>query len=225
MDTVEEAADYDSMDHSVVNQVFAEDLLKALNDYGVEADGCQPAVDLGTGTALIPLEAARQGLSIPVMAVDLAAEMLRLAARNIRAAGLERSILPCYCDAKQLPLAESSCRIVMSNSIVHHIPNPRTVFSEVRRILAPGGVLFFRDLLRPETADTVEFLVESYAGDENDHQRQMFRQSLHAALTVGEVRDLLEATGLEFCTVEQTSDRHWTARGQVPGRQTATGRC
>jgi hypothetical protein len=38
----------------------------------------------------------------------------------------------------------------------------------------------------------------------------LFSDSLHAALTLDEVRDLVQSLGFPSETVEQTSDRHWT---------------
>ena len=73
-----------------------------------------------------------------------------------------------------------------------------------------GGMLFIRDLLRPPTKDVLDNLVARYAGDANPHQRQLFADSLHAALTLEEVRALLASLGFDAETVQQTSDRHWT---------------
>jgi len=74
----------------------------------------------------------------------------------------------------------------------------------------PGGRLFFRDLMRPATDEQVEQLVQSHAGDENDHQRQMFDDSLRAALSLDEIRELVSRLGLDPATVDASSDRHWT---------------
>jgi ubiquinone/menaquinone biosynthesis C-methylase UbiE len=98
----------------------------------------------------------------------------------------------------------------MSNSIVHHIPDPRTVFAEIARVAAPGATIFVRDLLRPANKATLNHLVETYAGGANEHQKKMFAESLHAALTVQEVRDLVAAAGFDPAGVRQTTDRHWT---------------
>src|SRR5205085_3662448 len=93
---------------------------------------------------------------------------------------------------------------------VHHIPEPAQVIAEIVRVLAPGGTLLVRDLLRPPDDDALQRLVKMYAGDANAHQQQMFADSLHAALTLAEVRALVEAAGFAAPSVEQTSDRHWT---------------
>jgi ubiquinone/menaquinone biosynthesis C-methylase UbiE len=113
-------------------------------------------------------------------------------------------------DAKRMPYRDGLFDAVVSNSIVHHIPEPIDVFREMRRVVKPGGWLFVRDLLRPDGEAALDRLVQQYAGDANAHQRQMFRESLHAALTLSEVRELLEAVELPANVVAQTSDRHWT---------------
>jgi hypothetical protein len=74
----------------------------------------------------------------------------------------------------------------------------------------PGGVLFVRDLLRPDDRDTLDRLVKTYAGEANDHQRKMFAESLHAALTLAEVREHVMRLGYGPASVTQSSDRHWT---------------
>jgi len=215
MDTAEEATDYDSMDHSSVNRIFVDDLLSAANAAGFgdrltsRSDRLR-VLDVGTGTAQIPIEFCQRSVNADIVAIDLAAEMLLLAEQNIRAAGLHGSILLEHVDAKELPFDDGEFDWVISNSIVHHIPEPLDCLREMQRVLKPGGLLFVRDLLRPDSSDRVERLVQTYAGNDNDEQRQLFRQSLHAALTPSEMGLLMESLGWAASTVEQTSDRHWT---------------
>jgi ubiquinone/menaquinone biosynthesis C-methylase UbiE len=203
MDSPEEASDYDAMDHSQVNRVFVADLLAAWG-------GDNPVLDLGTGTAQIPIELCRQSPTAEVVAVDLAAHMLRLAGENVRRAGLSSRIRLEQCDAKRLALAPGTFAALISNSIVHHIPEPAAVLGEMVRMLSPGGLLFVRDLLRPDDDRHVRHLVQTYAADANTHQRQMFEDSLRAALTLTEMRGLAAGLGFDPEGVRQTSDRHWT---------------
>lgn len=207
MNTVDEAIDYDQMDHSTVNRIFVDDLLQSL-----PRDLCQPrrVFDAGTGTAQIPIELVRRGVPWSIVASDLAGEMLTVARRNVDRAGFSERVELVQSDCKQLPDADATYDVVMSNSIVHHIPVPGRVLAELWRIARPGGCLFVRDLLRPATRDDVERLVQTYAGSANAHQQQMFRDSLHAALTVTEVRELLAGLGIPGESVQATSDRHWT---------------
>lgn len=203
MDSPEEAADYDAMDHTTVNRVFASDFLAAW-------DGRNPVLDVGTGTAQIPIELCRQSPHPVVVGIDLAAHMLRLGEENLRRAGLERRIQLQLVDAKGLPFANREFGAVMSNSIVHHIPEPRSVLAEMLRVTAPDGLVFVRDLLRPDDEETLQRLVVTYAADANDHGRQMFADSLRAALTLDEIRERVASLGCDPSAVRQTSDRHWT---------------
>jgi len=203
MDSAEEARDYDTMDHSAVNRVFVADFLAVWNGRG-------PILDVGAGTAQIPIELCRQAPSAHVVAIDMAEHMLAVGRENVRRAGLADRLRLERCDAKQLTYAANSFGAIISNSIVHHIPEPARVLTEMVRVAAPGAVLFVRDLLRPPDEATVQRLVTTYAGDANSHQQQMFADSLRAALTLTEVRGLISALGFDAATVRQTTDRHWT---------------
>jgi hypothetical protein len=71
--------------------------------------------------------------------------------------------------------------------------------------------------LRPQTEADVRQLVQTYAGDANAHQQQMFGDSLRAALTLAEIRQLAVHIGRAPESVQQTSDRHWTWAAIVQG--------
>lgn len=204
MDTPDEARDYDAMDHSEVNRLFVADFLH----YFREEEGV--VLDLGTGTAQIPIQLCRRHPAVEIHAVDLAEHMLRLAQDNVRQAGFPDRIQLQRIDAKALPFPDRCYAAVISNSIVHHIPEPAGVLAEMVRVIRPGGVIFVRDLLRPADRVQLKSLVQTYAGDVNAHQRQMFADSLHAALTLDEIRALVGALGMDQQDVRQTSDRHWT---------------
>ena len=98
----------------------------------------------------------------------------------------------------------------MSNSIVHHIPDPMVVLAEAVRVTLTGGLLFFRDLMRPQSRKEVAGFVRLYAGKENPRQRKMFQESLCAALSLVEIRMLVGSLGFAPETVQASSDRPWT---------------
>jgi ubiquinone/menaquinone biosynthesis C-methylase UbiE len=210
MDTPQEALDYDSMDHTAVNAVFIADLLDLFPEISGGEEDDLLVLDIGTGTAQIPIELCRRSPQFRITAIDLAVAMLNLGRNNVEIAGFTQQIRLDRVDAKQLPYADGEFALVMSNSIVHHIPEPREVVWEAVRVLADGGMIFIRDLLRPADDATVEHLVATYAAGANDHQRQLFDQSLRAALDLDEARALAMSAGLPPESVARTSDRHWT---------------
>ena len=104
--------------------------------------------------------------------------------------------------------------MVISNSIVHHIPDPITFFHEIRRVLKPGGALFLRDLFRPADESTLNAIVERECANDDEHQTMLFRDSLQAAFTLDEIRSMVDAAGIKGTHLYQSSDRHWTLERQ-----------
>lgn len=212
MDTAEEAEDYDAMDHRAVNARFCEDVI---------AEGALEGVvlDVGTGTALIPVELCAREPALRVLGIDLADHMLGRGKENVARAGLEGRVDLRKVDAKALPFADGAFSAALSNSIIHHIPDPRSVLAEMKRVVASGGVVFVRDLARPETEAELERLVHLHAGAPPDdpaprarfeRQRELLRASLAASFTAAEIHRIATGVGLASCTVRATSDRHWT---------------
>jgi len=127
------------------------------------------------------------------------------------------------CGYSSLKPTQSNCvyeddqfDVVISNSIIHHIPEPAAVLREAVRVAKPGGLLFFRDLMRPARSADVSRLVATYAAGANEHQQKMFDDSLRAALDLDEIRELITTLGFAKVSVQATSDRHWTWIAKKP---------
>jgi ubiquinone/menaquinone biosynthesis C-methylase UbiE len=219
MDTEEEALDYDAMDHSEVNGRFVSDLLAFRPRVG-------EVLDVGTGTARIPIELCRRAPGSKVVAIDLADQMLKIARVNVVRADLEGRIDLEKRDAKSAGWPDGRFDVVMSNTILHHIPDPTDLVREMWRLTARGGAIFLRDLARPGSADDVRVLVERHGGAPATsdprtvatHARQagLFEASLHAALTLEEIRERVRPLGIPPTAVTMTSDRHWTLAHTKP---------
>ncbi|MFO0913925.1 MAG: class I SAM-dependent methyltransferase [Pirellulales bacterium] len=235
MDSTEEAAAYDAMDHRGVNERFVDDLLAVLPELGPfddqadsspdpperTADGPWPPriIDLGTGTAQIPVILCNRNRELRMVATDLSESMLQLARLNIELGGCGHQIRLDKADVKQLPYATAMWDVVLSNSLVHHLADPAVTVAEIWRITRPGGTIFVRDLCRPADASQLEQLVATYVDGEPEPAREMFRASLHAALTLAEIQAIVSEAGGDRTAVTMTSDRHWTwqqRRSAVP---------
>jgi ubiquinone/menaquinone biosynthesis C-methylase UbiE len=228
MDTAEEARDYDSMDHAAVNARFCVDFLSCAAETGrppLAQRAPSRVIDFGTGTALIPVELCARAHGFPVVAIDLAEHMLALARLNVTRAGLSNRVLLERVDAKGTPYEDGAFGATISNSIVHHIPEPQRCLAEMWRVTAKRGLLFVRDLHRPSSEAEVDRLVALYGGERPadpsqlasfENQRALFRASLCAALTVDEVVAMVASLGVPASAVRMTSDRHWTLACEKP---------
>jgi len=205
MDTWEDAIEYDSMDFTEVNMAFAQLAVELGPSTGY-------VLDVGTGTARIPILIGQMRPHWQLTAIDFSKNMLLVGARNVEAAGLQQQIQLEWVDAKQMPYSDHHFDMVISNSIVHHLPDALPFFREVKRVLKPNGGILLRDLLRPADQATMDAHVSSIGAEYNDYQKKLFRDSLNASFTLDEVNHLVQAAGLEGVKVYQSSERHWTAQ-------------
>ncbi|MBZ8181868.1 class I SAM-dependent methyltransferase [Oscillatoria salina] len=206
MDSPEEAAKYDAMDFEELNTAFAE---KAISLAPISAK----VLDVGTGTARIPILACQKRPEWQLIGIDLAQSMLNIGIDYVATAGLQSQISLAKIDAKNIPYNDQEFDLVMSNSLVHHLPDPLPFLREVKRVVKSKGAILFRDLLRPESEEKLEKMVAQIGKKYDEQQKKLFRDSLHAAFTLSEVEKLVKTAGLSNLKVYQSSDRHWTAEG------------
>ena len=211
MDTEEDASQYDAIPNDDVNLIYVEEVLSLV------PLSATTLIDLGTGPAHIPILFATKRPNLNITAIELADNMITLAKKNIQRVGLSARIKIEKQDVKNTSFAKHSFDVVTSNSIVHHIHNPIELFIEAKRLAKLHSVIYFKDLLRPKSLGELEHLVELYAADVNEYQRELFYHSLHAALTLDEVRDCAMTAGFANAIIVQTSDRHWTITCELRG--------
>lgn len=206
MDSLTEAIEYDAMDFTEVNMDFA---LKAIA-LGPPEQGI--VLDAGTGPGRIPVLISQMRSQWQILAIDAAQSMLEVAAQHVQQANLQSSISLQLVDAKSLPYEDGHFDMIISNSLVHHLPDPLPFFKELKRVVKSNGAIFIRDLFRPANAEIMNALVDSIGEEYDEYQKKLFRDSLNAALTLDEVKQLISQVDLQQVEVYQSSDRHWTAQ-------------
>lgn len=203
IDSFEKAMQYDQVDRQAEIEQFVDDLLAC---GPIEGD----VLDVGTGTALIPIALCQRTDEIRVMAVDNSWQILDQARINVEIEGMREQIMLDLVDATELAHQDGQFQIVISNGLLHQIADPAVALREALRVTAPQGLVFFRDLLRPVEETDIKDLVQSLAGRENDGQRQSLEASLRAALNLDEVKDAVQSIGGDPATVVATSGHQWT---------------
>ena len=112
-------------------------------------------LDLGSGGGIdVLLSAQRVGPQGRVFGLDMTDEMLALAQANARQAGATNvEFLKGHIEA--IPLPAASVDVVISNCVVNLAADKQSVFSEIARVLVPGGRIGITDIVADDdlTAD------------------------------------------------------------------------
>ena len=104
---------------------------------------------------------------------------------------------------------------VISNSLLHHLHDPETLWRMIQARARPGAPVLVMDLMRPADEATAQALVAQYAANEPEVLRRDFYNSLLAAFELDEVRQQLELAGLPRLEVRAVSDRHLLVSGRA----------
>jgi SAM-dependent methyltransferase len=160
----------------------------------------ETVLDLGSGAGFDLLIAGEKvGPDGLVIGVDMTEAMLVKARQNINAAGAT-NIEVRYGLIEELPVTTSSVDWVISNCVINLSPEKPKVFSEIYRVLKPGGRMRIADIVVEELPDELR-----------KHQG-LYNSCLAGAVSEGEYLAGLAAAGLTEIKVE---DRLVYDAGQI----------
>jgi ubiquinone/menaquinone biosynthesis C-methylase UbiE len=174
-------------------------------------------LDLGCGPADISVRFAGRYSRCRIHGVDGSEAMLQFGCQAIRREHLEQRIELIERRLPTIDLPRVDYEVVISNSLLHHLKDPRVLWDSISQFAGPAAPVFVMDLRRPESEAEARTLTQLYAADEPEILRHDFHQSLLAAYREDEVRVQLEQAGLAHFSVEVVSDRHLIAWGKTPG--------
>lgn len=209
MDDEEQAVAYANANFEAENQGFVNRFLEYYPDF---TEG--HVVDLGCGPADIPIRFARALPQCRITAVDASPPMIRLAEAAVQRAGLTDRIAVRCARIQSLSLPEPA-DAALSNSLLHHLPNPLQFWYCLKKLVKPGSCVLVMDLLRPDSPEAAQAIVDRYAANEPAILRRDFYNSLLAAFTEDEVAAQLAEMNLSRLLVDVIDDRHWVVGGRV----------
>lgn len=163
-------------------------------------------LDVGTGTGAIPVRLADARPDLRIVGVDLSAAMLVRARRRARDAGVKVEFRKV--SARRLSYRARSFDLVLSNSLLHHLPDPVPALNEFARVLRPGGSLLVRDLRRPPDR-FIAAHIRRHGRYYKGLMKKLFADSVRAAYTLGEIREAVACSKLEKTEVRRMFTTYW----------------
>lgn len=122
-------------------------------------------VDLGSGAGNDAFIARHEtGETGKVVGIDFTPAMVALARRNAAVRGFDNIEFKVG-DIDNIPLEKNSADVVVSNCVLNLVPDKNKVFSEIFRVLKPGGHFSISDIvLRGQLPEKIRNAAEMYAG-------------------------------------------------------------
>jgi SAM-dependent methyltransferase len=155
----------------------------------------ETVLDLGSGGGIdVILSAKRVGETGRAYGLDMTDEMLALAQANAAEAGVRNAIF-LKGVIEQIPLPADAVDVVISNCVVNLSTDKPAVFTEIARVLKPGGRIGISDVVAEDRL----------AADERA-ERGSYVGCIAGALSKGEYEAGLEAAGFERISVAFTHE-------------------
>lgn len=206
VDNLEEAQELDRMSLKYI-YILNEAMARSVLNLGL----CKGRIlEIGIGPARIATRIAKYNPQLTITGIDLSSTMLNIAKKNIEETGIGKDkILLVKADAKQLPFEAESFDAVISQNMLHHLPDPATMFREIKRVIKPEGAILIRDVVRPPN----EFLAKLYATlfgfNYTKRMRKMYYDSMLAAFSVGEIRKIVKDCGFSDTNIKRHFLTHY----------------
>jgi SAM-dependent methyltransferase len=157
-------------------------------------------LDVGTGPGSIPLKIARHCPDLGVVGVDRSPNMIRVARQSAAHQGLTERAFFFVGEASRLAFAEARFEMVISNSLLHHLPQPISVLNEMARVVKPAGVVLLRDLRRPSRL-AFPLHVRWFGRYYSRVMKKLYVNSVRAAYTGPELAALVHGSKLAHARV------------------------
>lgn len=143
-------------------------------------------LDLGSGAGFdCFLAASKVGSKGKVIGVDMTPEMIDKA-REIAEKNRVKNVEFRLGEIENLPVADSSVDVVISNCVINLSADKPKVFQEIYRVLKPGGRIAISDIaLKRELPQKIPHSVDAYVG------------CIAGAMLISEYKKIVEASGLK----------------------------
>ena len=165
-------------------------------------------LDIGAGPGQIAIKLGARLTRWKFIGIDRSAAMIEKAREGLSdapevAGRIEFQIA----DGNSLDFPDGTFDLVICNSVLHHMAEPQNLFSEIARVVKPGGAILLRDLMRPP-----RFSYGSHIRKHGKHyqgeMKRLYVASLQAAYTEEELRKMIAASALRDVRIFRHNRTH-----------------
>jgi ubiquinone/menaquinone biosynthesis C-methylase UbiE len=157
-------------------------------------------LEIGPGPGYVGLEWLKVAPKGTLTGLEISPAMICIAQNNAREYGFEARASYLKGNCLSMPFADSLFDGVISNSSMHEWESPQTVFSEISRVLKPGGRFCIGDLRRNISPFSKWMMLLMCRPKQ---MRPGFLSSLNAAYTGAEIRGILVRTDFKTYSVQE----------------------
>ncbi len=157
------------------------------------------ALEIGSGPGYVGLEWLKKSPEGSLIALEISAEMIKLARKNSQEYSLSDRVEYTEGNALQMPFADATFDAVFSNGSLHEWEDPAQVFGEIARVLKPGGRYCITDMRRDVNPLLARLIC---AGTKPKEIRPGFWSSLNAAYTAAEMRGITDLAALNKAEIQ-----------------------
>ena len=158
-------------------------------------------LDIGTGPGQIVLKLAKRLKLWKFAGVDRSANMIVQARSHLASTSETAGRVDFHTeDGNQLAFPEASFDLVMCNSVLHHVAEPRIFLTEIARVAKPSAAILLRDLRRPGRF-AFPFHVRWHGRHYSGTMYKLYQDSVHAAYTRSELQGFLASSPIEGARV------------------------
>jgi ubiquinone/menaquinone biosynthesis C-methylase UbiE len=201
MDTDEEVDAYSSAAAQAyleeIDRSFVEHVGRLIGSSGLVFQQAR-VLDFGCGPGQIPIMMARRWPKMRIVGADAGPNMIEQAKRDAATANVEvdwQLVRLGPQGSNQLPYQDGEFDVVLCNSTLHHMGDPRGALDELARVAKPSAVVLIRDLMRP-LAPAYPLHVRIFGRHYGGEMRRLYEQSVRAAYTLGELQTMLDQSRL-----------------------------
>jgi len=184
------AVKFTKISNTILAPVYAPLAQQIVSEFGL-AEKSGIGIDLGSGPGNLIIELCKLTKQMHWIDADINPYFFPIFTETANNAGFGHRVSAIFADAQLLPFRDNYAEIIVSRGSFHFWQDKRKAFSEIYRVLKPGGVAFigrgFPDNLPLETAKRIR---EAQQGGDG-------KPSYDVGKTANELRDIMKALDIK----------------------------